>query len=155
MKYYLTDSKQCAIAGQCRRQSKRSNGTLDESGGTLKYTELLHIKTDLQILCSYKLCKTLKILYLCLKKETYKAGSVSWVISSAAAAHNLLKNSSAAVNATRRATKTLLRGVNQKLFFFYTKNCLIFRYRAKQTDATQSHHRRAAWGELPTTEQFL
>ena len=46
-------------------------------GGALKYTKLLHVKTDLQILYGYKLCKISKISYLHLKKENYKAGSVS------------------------------------------------------------------------------
>ena len=32
---------------QCRPQSKRSEGTLAESEGALKQTELLHIKTDI------------------------------------------------------------------------------------------------------------
>ena len=32
---------------QCRRQSKRSEGALSESGETLKLTELLHIKADI------------------------------------------------------------------------------------------------------------
>ena len=39
---------------QCRRQSKRSEGALAESGGALKSTEPLHIKTDLQILYGYQ-----------------------------------------------------------------------------------------------------
>ena len=39
---------------QCRRQSKQSEGALAESGRALILTELLRIKTDLQILCSYK-----------------------------------------------------------------------------------------------------
>ena len=40
---------------QCRRQSKRSEGALAESGGGgLKQTKLLHIETDLQILYGYQ-----------------------------------------------------------------------------------------------------
>ena len=33
---------------QCRRQSKQSEGAPAESAGALIWTELLHIKTDLQ-----------------------------------------------------------------------------------------------------------
>ena len=42
------------------------------------------------------------------KKEIYKVGSDSKLVSSAA--YNRLKNLFAAVNATRRVTKVLLRG---------------------------------------------
>ena len=53
----------------CRRQSKRSERALAESGGVLKYTELLHIKTDLQAyLVRLPVCAILAILYSCLKK---------------------------------------------------------------------------------------
>ena len=34
---------------QCRRHSKRSEGALAESGGALKQTVVLRIKTDIQI----------------------------------------------------------------------------------------------------------
>ena len=48
------------------------------------------------------------------KKETYKAGSVSQLVSFAA--HTRLKNIFAVLNATR----ILLRGgLNQKCFFFF------------------------------------
>ena len=40
------------------------------------------------------------------------------------AAHNRLKNLTTAVNATRHATRILLGGLNQKLFFLH-KTCLI------------------------------
>ena len=42
--------------------------------GALKWTKLLHTKVN--VLRLYKLCAVLKILYSCLKKETYKPGSV-------------------------------------------------------------------------------
>ena len=45
------------------------------------------------------------------KRETYNEGSVFQLVSSAA--HNRLKNLSTAVNATRHATKILLKGVNE------------------------------------------
>ena len=51
------------------------------------------------------------------KRDPNKADSVPWLISSAA--HNRLKNVSAAVNATRRATTMFLIGVNQKLLFLF------------------------------------
>ena len=63
---------------QCRRQSKRSEGALAESGGgeALKQTELLHIKTD-------KSCTATNMhnfnnsVFMSKKREIYRAGSVS------------------------------------------------------------------------------
>ena len=88
-------------------------GTSRKWGGTLKYTELLHIKTDisqLQIMRYFK-----KLVFMSEKDPVALLARFVWS----------LENLSAAVNATRSATRTLLRGegLNQK--FFLHKNCLI------------------------------
>ena len=56
-------------------------------------------------------------------------------------AHNRLKNLSTAVIATKRATRILRRGVNQK--FFFAQKLPDLAPRAEQTDATQACHRPA------------
>ena len=98
---------------QCRRQSKQSEGAQTKSKGHYN----LLIKTDLQILHGYNYAQF-----------ENKAGSVSKLVSSAT--HNRFQNLSAAVIATRRAARILLRGVNQKLFFF----CSFFFFARKLHD---------------------
>ena len=52
----------------CRRQSKRNNGALAESGrGALKQTELLHIKTD--ILRLHNMCYLKNIVIMLEKRD--------------------------------------------------------------------------------------
>ena len=77
-------------------------------------------------------CAILKILYSCLKKETYKVGSFFYLVLSAAP--NCLKNLSAAVNATKRAARILLKRSEPNVNFFCTK-IVYFRLRTEQTDA--------------------
>ena len=67
---------------------------------------------------------------------------------------NRWKNKSTAVNATKNATKILLRGLEPKVKFFCTK-IVQFRPRAEQTDATPAYHRGSLEAEPPTAGLFL
>ena len=47
------------------------------------------------------------------------------------------------MNATKRATRILLKEVNQNFMFYFCKKTAFFSLRAEQTDATQACYRRA------------
>ena len=93
------------LASACRPQSKRSEGAKAKVGGALKFAH----KTDLNILYDYN--------YAQIRPAALISLLVLFV------AHDLLKNLSTAVNATKRATRILLKEVNN--FFFAKKKCLI------------------------------
>ena len=102
---------------QCRRQSNQSEGALAENGGgTLKYTEIFHVKTDilrLQIMRYFNNFVFISEKQDVLCRYRFLNGFVSGL-------NNRLKNLSSTVNATRSATRILLgvRGLESEVNFF-------------------------------------